>query len=156
MLASAELVATFAIFLAPAVFASEQATLALEQVKMQVPNATWQAESASADFDCDGRTDHAFLVKRGEKVIVAFAVSSTPTIQSFAFGVAAESQESICEEPAGIVTESLEYDPSEAVDGVEGFQLSKTCKGLQLIGGECDFFHFYWNHIKRRVEWWRL
>ncbi|MFZ2492894.1 MAG: hypothetical protein WA208_15535 [Thermoanaerobaculia bacterium] len=129
---------------------------ALAEVTRQVAGVTWNASPEVADYNCDGRLDHAFLGMRAGKVIVAFRLSRAAKVQWFEFGVDSAEQESICEKPAEIYTEDLDSDPSEAVDGVEGFKLSRTCKGLQLVGGECDFYHFYWNHVRKRMDWWRL
>lgn len=119
------------------------------------PRVVWSGEAAIADFDCDGRKDYAFLGKRGQRVYVGFQLSKKLAIQVLQFGIGPDQQNSICEEPAEIAVEDLDFDPSGAVE-VEGLQLSGSCKGLQLIGGECDFFHIYWNHAAKRLDWWRL
>jgi hypothetical protein len=53
--------------------------------------------------------------------------------------------------------ESLDYDPAENGGGkLDGFERSRTFKGLRLSGGECDDVHLFWNHITKHLNWWRL
>ena len=57
------------------------------------------------------------------------------------FGVDPNRQDAICEEPAEIDTELLDYDPDEVLHDSSGFRRSTTCYGIQLVGGQCDFIH---------------
>jgi len=66
-------------------------------------------------------------------------------------------QAAICSEPAKLEIESLDYEPAEDAGGkLEGFDRSRTVKGMRLSGGECDDVHLFWNHITKHLNWWRL
>jgi len=55
-------------------------------------------------------------------------------------------QDAICQEPAELSLESLDYDLDYEV---KGFRKSGICKGLVLSDDACDPIHFF------RNEWWR-
>ena len=120
------------------------------------PNVAWGGQFASGDFDCDGKVDYAFLGKRKGRVYVGFQLSRGWKIQVLHFGIGAGQEDSICEEPAEIAVEGADFDPSGAIGDVDGLVISDDCEGLQLIGGECDFFHIYFNHNTNALDWWRL
>lgn len=66
-------------------------------------------------------------------------------------------QDSLCGTDAELEIEDMDYDLIEAFgENPEGFQQSKTCKGLRLIGGEGDSMHIFWNHVTKSIDWWRL
>jgi hypothetical protein len=128
----------------------------LHRLAAAKPDVKWESATAlSADFDCDGRADQAFLGRSGGRVFVGVVgtARSQPAILDFAVG--GGMQPAICAEPAVLSIESLDYDPGEAVGEIDGFHRSKACKGLQLEGGQCDSLHLYWNHNTKRLEWWR-
>ena len=136
---------------------SVSSPIALGRLYDARPNVRWDSKSGlRADFDCDGRPDQAFLGRNAGRVYVGLirAAAQRPEILDFAVG--ASIQEEICGEPAELVIESLDYDPEEAVGGIDGFRRSRRCKGLQLRGGECDSIHLFWNHESRSLDWWRL
>jgi hypothetical protein len=91
----------------------------------------WDADSAViADFDCDGRRDHAFLGRASGKVFVGLVHSPVPKAQILEFAVDASQQAAICAEPAKLEVESLDYDPTEAVGKIAGFRRSRTPRGF--------------------------
>jgi len=130
---------------------------ALRQLSSARPDIRWDPKSGLiADFDCDGSPDVAFLGRTEGKVFVGLvrAASTKPEILEFAVDPAV--QAAICNEPAKLALESLDYDPTEAVGRIDGFVRSRRCKGLVLSGGDCDEIHLFWNHKTHRLGWWRL
>ena len=116
----------------------------------------WDAKSGlRADFDCDGRPDQAFLGRHAGRVYVGVIRAAAQKPEILDFAVNGVVQEAICAEPAKLAVESLDYDPTEAVGSVYGFQRSRTCRGLELSGGECDPIHVFWNHVSKSLDWWR-
>ena len=134
-----------------------QGTPALRALTTFGPDVQWEAESeVTADVDCDGRPDQALLGRRDGKVFVGLVVSSKVRPEILAFSVGGGIQDAICAEPAALKVESLDYDPRKSVGRLDGFRRSKRCKGLRLSGGQCDSIHFFWNHKKDELDWWRL
>jgi hypothetical protein len=56
------------------------------------------------------------------------AAGQNPEVLDFA--VDGRIQEAICAEPAKLVVESLDYDPTEDVGPIDGFRRSGTYRGL--------------------------
>jgi hypothetical protein len=99
---------------------------ALERLSAAVSGVQWDAKSGlRADLDCDGRADQAFLDRSAGRVYVGVirAAATKPEILDFA--VDAGIQEAICAEPAKLVVESLDYDPTDAVGPIDGFRRSQ-------------------------------
>jgi hypothetical protein len=116
----------------------------------------WDARSGlRADLDCDGRADQAFLGRNAGRVYVGVVRAAAIKPEILDFAVDGGVQEAICAEPAKLVVESLDYDPTDAVGPIDGFRRSRACKGLELSGGECDSVHLFWNHALKRIDWWR-
>ena len=129
---------------------------ALERLSEAAPDVRWEAKSGlRADLDCDGRPDQAFLGRDAGRVYVGLVRAAAQKPEILDFAVDPGAQKAICEEPANLVVESLDYDPTSAVGAVDGFRRSRTCKGLKLSGGECDSLHLFWNHALKRIDWWR-
>jgi hypothetical protein len=121
------------------------------------PDVKWDAKTAlRADFDCDGSLDQAFLGRLAGKVYVGLVRAATKQPDILEFGVDPSAQAAICQEPAKLKIESLDYDPTEAGGKIDGFQRSRRCKGLVLSDGQCDSVHLFWNHQTKRLAWWRL
>jgi hypothetical protein len=136
--------------------ASASPRTALDRLSATVPGVQWDAKSGlRADLDCDGRADQAFLGRSAGRVYVGVVRAAATKPEILDFAVDAGIQEAICAEPAKLVVESLDYDPSDAVGPIDGFRRSRTCKGLELSGGECDSVHLFWNHALKRIDWWR-
>jgi hypothetical protein len=130
---------------------------ALHLLSLSRPDIQWDAKSAlRADFDCDGSLDEAFLGRSAGKVYVGVVRAGVEQPEILEFGVDPSRQAAICQEPAKLAIESLDYDPTEEVGRIDGFVRSRRCKGLVLSGGECDEIHLFWNHKTKHVTWWRL
>jgi hypothetical protein len=132
--------------------------LALRSLSAAAPDIRWDVDSAlRADFDFDHVVDEAFLGHSPGKVFVGVvrAASNDPQILEFGVGNA---QDAICNEPAKLALESLDYDPTEAVGEIDGFVRSQQSKGLVLTDGndDCDPIHIYWDHKTQHLSWWRL
>jgi hypothetical protein len=108
------------------------------------------------DFDCDGRADTATLVqtRAAATVRVAFGGSRREP-QTFYFRTQSRADNWICRLPVHLELESLDYDANSAAGPIEGFVRSKKCKGFALVDEACDSAHFYWNHARHRLDWWR-
>lgn len=135
------------------------------------PQATRQAAAAiaedagdarpstvKADIDCDSAEDTAQMEYVEDRVRVTVTFAATKAPQSLEFGLGdSMAQESLCGTEATLEIEDMDYDLIEAFgENPEGFRQSKTCKGLRLMGGECDSMHIFWNHDARHIDWWRL
>jgi hypothetical protein len=58
---------------------------------------------------------------------------------------------------AELTVEGLDYDPNQDIGyELEGFQRSKSCKGLNLADGLTDSAHIYWNLKAHRFDDWTL
>lgn len=154
---------TYTLFLA-VIFATALQTLppsassgtALERLSESRPNVRWETKSGlRADVDCDGRPDQAFLGRSGGRVYVGVVRAAAQKPEILDFAVDAGIQKAICAEPAKLVVESLDYDPTDAVGPIDGFHRSRRCRGLELSGGECDPIHLFWNHASKNLDWWR-
>jgi hypothetical protein len=111
-----------------------------------------------ADVDCDGREDTALLEYVDGHVRVSVTLAAADTSRFLEFGLGdSGAQDSLCGSEATLEIEDMDYDLTEAFgENPEGFQQSKTCKGLRLMGGECDSMHIFWNHATQNIDWWRL
>jgi hypothetical protein len=116
------------------------------------------ASVVKADVDCDGVKDTAQLGYIGKRVRLAVTLGATQTTQFLEFGLGdSMAQDSLCGTDAALEVEDMDYDLIEAFgENPEGFQQSKICKGLRLMGGECDSMHIFWNHVTKSIDWWRL
>jgi hypothetical protein len=121
------------------------------------PDINWDAKSAlTADFDCDGSPDEAFLGRSAGRIYVGVIRAATKQPEILEFGVDASAQDAICQEPAKLEIESLNYDPSGEIGKIDGFRRSRRCKGILLSGGECDPIHLFWDYKTKHLAWWRL
>jgi hypothetical protein len=104
---------------------------ALKQLSEARPEVRWDAKSGlRADFDCDGRPDRAFLGRNEGRVYVGAVRAAAQKPDVLDFAIDAGVQAAICQEPAKLAIESLDYDPSDAVGAIDGFRRSRVCKGL--------------------------
>ena len=117
---------------------------ALERLSEADSKVRWDGKSdLRADFDGDGRPDQAFLGRKAGRVYVGVVRAAAQQPEVLDFAVDAGAQKAICAEPAKLVVESLDYDPTDAVGPIEGFRRSRTAKGLRLSGGDCDSIHLF-------------
>lgn len=132
----------------------------LQLVSKRMTDVEWDKKSIiEVDINCDGQKDYAILGKSKQGVTIALVVgpvSKKSRIESFEFHVGKQSQDSLCQLPAILKAESLDYDPTEAVGKLPGFKQSKKCMAFVLADDACDSFHFYWNHQTNALNWWRL
>lgn len=117
-----------------------------------------QPSVVKADVDCDGLEDTAQVEYVDGHVRVSVTLAATKAPQSLEFGLGdSMAQDSLCGTEATLEIEDTDYDLTEAFgENPAGFRQSKTCKGLRLMGGECDSMHIFWNHDTRNIDWWRL
>jgi hypothetical protein len=140
--------------------AAEATNEIFQIVSKRMQNIIWDETSiVEVDINCDGKKDYAILGKSRQGVTVALVVgpvSKESKIQSLKFLVGKRSQDSLCQLPAKLRIESLDYGPTEAVGKLPGFRSSKECNAFGLTDDTCDSFHFYWNHQTNTLDWWRL
>jgi hypothetical protein len=123
-------------------------------------NVEWDKKSIiEVDINCDGKKDYAIFGNSEQGITLAVIVgpvSKKSRIETFNFPVGKQSQGSLCQLPAKLRVESLDYDPTEQTGELPGFHSSKTCKAFRLDDDACDSFHFYWDHQANALTWWRL
>jgi hypothetical protein len=130
---------------------------ALRSLSVARPDVNWDPKSAlSADFDCDGSVDEAFLGRAAGKAFVGVVLAADKGPEILEFGVGGIPQDAICQEHVTLAIESLNYDPAKDIGKIDGFRRSRHCKGLLLSGGECDPIDLYWNFKTNYLGWWRL
>ena len=117
-----------------------------------------QPRVLKADVDCDGAEDTARMEYVEDRVRVTVTLAATKESQSLEFGLGdSMAQESLCGTEATLDVAGMDYDLTEVFgENPEGFRQSKSCKGLRLMGGECDSMHIFWNHDAQHIDWWRL
>ena len=130
---------------------------AVQRLVASDSSVQWEPQSVLVgDVDCDGVPDSAFVGRSPSSVHVGLIRTNTPTAALLAFGTHGSAvQDEVGSAKARLTLESLDYDPSEAVGTIEGFQRSKVCNGLNLGDGESDSMHIFWNRTSHRLEWWR-
>lgn len=129
----------------------------LQVLKVAAPGVEWVEKSVVVgDIDCDGHPDAAFLGRKPGHAFLGLVRAGQTKPEILSFPIDPAKQAATCGEPARLQVESLDYDPSEGVGPIEGFERSQSCKGLTLSGGECDAIHLFWNRKTRRLDWWRL
>ena len=116
----------------------------------------WERQSILVgDVDCDGVPDSVFVGRSTVRVDVGLVRVNMLIPEVISFGVHAAVQNELGSNDAILKLESLDYDPSEAVGEVEGFQRSTECHGLNLGDGESDSMHLFWNRKSHHLDWWR-
>ena len=131
---------------------AERLRQALRTLARAAPNVHWDGKSMVAgDIACDGRLDPVYLGHSNGRIYVGFVRSANRKPEVLEFGVGPGHQAAICQEPAKLAVERLDYN----LDGAEGFRQSRICKGLVLDDDTCDSIHFFWNHATQHLNWWR-
>jgi hypothetical protein len=133
---------------------------AFRLVQKKAPNVSWDRESLlKGKFNPDDKIDYALLGQQGKSkafvAVVYSPVEPNAQVDILEFGVG-QDQGSICQLPAHLKLESLDYDPSDEVGTIPGFRRSRKVMGLNLAGGDCDSFHLFWNYQSHHLDWWRL
>jgi hypothetical protein len=119
-----------------------------------VARVSWRRESiVSGNFTCQGRKEQAILgVTESEIVIAVFVKGLDKRPEVLRYSGKARNPKT-----AELKIEDLDYDPKEMIGSdLEGFQRSKSCKGLNLWDGRGDSAHIYWDHKSHRFEDWTL
>ena len=121
-----------------------------------MPGITWKEDSVViGDFTCRGRTERAIVGLGHSEAAFPYAILAVfldgldkqPELIRDSVHIAANVK---------LTTESLDYDPQQETGvPIEGFQRSKTCKGLNLADDNTDSLHIYWNHSFRSFDLWR-
>ena len=128
---------------------------ALKIAAAREPQVAWNGKGVlAADFDCDGTEDYALEGRKGEGVAVMVVLG--PVTPKSKISVEEIEADELCGVPIALSLESLDYDPGKEIGELPGFERSKKCKGLNLGSGECDAFHFFWNHKTAALDMWRL
>jgi len=139
--------------LLPSLLAQSPAAVETAAAKY-VPGVTWKAQSlVSADFTCRGRKEQAILGVSASEILIAVFVNgihARPEVLRY-------SAKARHAESAELTIEDQDYDPTQDI-GVEpeGFQRSKSCKGLNLADGFTDSAHIFWNRKTHRFADWTL
>ena len=134
------------------------ALTAIQRLRAADSSVTWEVQSVLiGDVDCDGVPDSAFVGRSPSRVDVGVVRARVPTPDILSFGVhGAGVQNAVGSNKAQLAFESLDYDPSEAVGEIDGFQRSKECRGLNLGDEDSDTMHLFWNRKSHHLDWWRL
>lgn len=119
------------------------------------PTVTWDlATRLVGDVDGDGIADSAFVGRAAAAVHIGLLRATGDSAEVLAFPVA-NAQQAVCARTAVLTFESMDYDPSDAVGKIVGFQRSPTSRGLRLDDGNCDPIHLFWNVSSHHLDWWR-
>jgi hypothetical protein len=141
---------------APAIITTAAAR---EALRATYPKVVWHPV-LRVDIDCDGADDRIFTGRHAGRFYVAAVLtgrSRMPKISVTRFLLQGTSQDSFCGPPSVLAKESMDYYPEDSsAMAPEGFRRSSNCHGLRLEAGECDSFHFFWNHAANELDWWRL
>jgi hypothetical protein len=141
----------------PVFSGEDNAALALNRLRQHSPDRAWSPDALRVDIDGDRLPDFVFIAQDSASVSVAIVLGrKTRQVTIETFAVASSDQNALCAMPASIVSESLDYDPTDAVGVLSGFVRSKHSTGFILSDGQCDPFHFFWNKTQQRLDWWRL
>ena len=90
--------------------------------------------------------------------VVLGPIKDNSNVTGVDFGIGSDKyQDSLSEKYPTVKIVPLDYDPKEAIGkDLEGFQRSKTCKGIEVGGEESDEMNLFWNHKTNNIDWWRL
>ncbi len=131
----------------------------LPVLQHRLPDVHWDGSSMlSGDVDCDGNSDAVIAGREGDVWHLAVVLGpGGERIEEITFPIGGDMQESLCGDHPTFHAEVLSYDPEEeAGDALEGFHTSDRCIGINVTSGGCDAHHIYWNHVRNRLDWWRL
>ncbi len=116
--------------------------------------------SQQIDVDCDATVDEVFTAQDEHRFYVGVVLGSLRGEDRYSivpFTLTGEWEESFCGPFESLTPEPLSSAMADATGEEElGYVVSPGCLGLQLIAGECDSFHLYWNRMSNSLDWWRL
>lgn len=120
----------------------------------------WDGKSTvKADINCDGKLDISRIGYLNKDVVVEVKLSGLDEKRTISFGLDSSiHQSSLCGKVAYLAKEVPDNEVFEYGLGKvpEGHNSANGCYDLKLSGGECDSIHVYWNHMKNKLDWWRL
>ena len=125
------------------------------------PGVKW-LPSQGIDVNCDGLQDEIFTAEDATHFFVGVVlgpIKSNSKASIVQFERTGHSQDSFCGPFESLTPESLatSAELKEMIGGLpSGYTYSKKCQGLELVAGECDKFHIFWNKQSRTLDWWRL
>lgn len=126
--------------------------------RAEPPGLVWRL-SQRVDVDCDAAVDEVFTAQDEHRFYVGVVLGSRreDRYSIVAFALTGEWQESFCGPFESLTPEPLSSAMAEATGEEElGYVVSPGCAGLELVAGECDSFHLYWNRMSDSLDWWRL
>jgi hypothetical protein len=135
--------------------AEDAASQVAEAASGFLPGVEWRASSVlEGDFTCRGRVEHAILGVNDRDVVVAIFAEGLERPPE----VLGRSRDVHDPDVAVLALEDMDFEPREFEDQVgyvpDGMRPSKTCKGLNLGGGNVDSLHVYWDHDARNFSAW--
>lgn len=131
-------------------------TDALKTLNLVAPKTAWDAKSViEIDIDCDNHKDYVFLNQTGEKANLGIVLGKEINKAYLSAITMRNAKKEVCADPAGILPESMDYDPKFVTGkSITGFKRSK-CQAFRLTSTKCEPYHFYWNTLQDRPAWWR-
>ena len=137
-------------------------TVALSVTNDTTPHATevkrYDAALARLDIDCDGHEDVAQLEYFSNRAVLSVSLSRVEERQSLQIPMVNDPEWlEACGGSPLLTSEATDYDVSRKFgSNPPGFIVSQSCKGLTVLGDECNPVHVFWNHDSSTIDWWRL
>lgn len=118
----------------------------------------YDAALAHLDIDCDGREDAAQLEYFSNRAVLSVTLTRLEERQSLQIPMANDPEWlEACSGVPLLAAESTDYDISRKLgSNPPGFVASTSCKGLKVLGDECNTIHVFWDHDSSHLDWWRL
>jgi len=141
---------------------TSQANEAAQVLSRSAPVGLKWVYSQRLDVNCDGVGDELFTAEDDTHFFVGVVLGPIKTESRSSiiqFDRAGHSQSSFCGPFESLTPESLASasELKKMIGGVpDGYKYSKKCLGLELLAGECDKFHIFWNKQSKSLDWWRL
>ena len=113
---------------------------AIAMLRAAAPQNEWRAETAlKIDIDSDEKPDYVFLSQDQRTAPVGLVLGSQGNpLSTKSFSIGDPQQNGLCQGPATIEVETLDYLPYDSDGAVPGFERSKRGMSFHLAGGECD------------------
>ena len=120
------------------------------------PAVKWDSASRiSANINDDQKADEIYLGRAKGRIHVGIVLGGSGAVHTLDFAIDSSQQAAICGEPASLITEPMDYDPTPIVGRIPGLRSSDRYSGLRLSGGGCDAIHIYWDFEPNEPRWWR-